>query len=340
MREVIFILFCCALVAIAIMGRHMVVVSKRERRRRDRVLDDISNNTDMMLLVYVPKKKTVEYVSDSVSWLFGIDKERVCKDVRYLFEKLNFSVEDEFVRNFLDGNLKLSAQREYEYYNSSLNEARWIQLKAVPCEEGRGLLLVLDTTIEHELSDTLLVAVGAVDEAKKANSKLLSAMEYKEKHSQNEKSVFEQPEIRFEDDFSDSGETLSQKKYTDKHILLVEDNTINMELACELLRQTEACIDTAANGEEAFEMFRESEEGYYDLVFMDIQMPVMDGNEATRKIRALERKDAKVVPIVAMTAYIFAEDIRLSLKAGMDMHIAKPLNFEKLSDVMRKYLVR
>lgn len=340
MREVIFILFCCALVAIAIMGRYMVVAGRRERRRRDKVLDDVTNNTDMMLLVYVPEKKTVEYVSDSVSWLFGIDKERVCKDVRYLFEKLNFSLEDEFVRDFLDGNLKLSVQREYEYYNGSLNESRWIQVKAVPCEEGRGVLLVLDTTMEHELSDTLLVAVNAVDDVKKANSKLLSAMEYKEEYGQNEKSVFEQPEIGFEDTFHDSGESLSRKEYTDKHILLVEDNTINMELACELLRQTGACVDTAANGEKAFEMFRESEEGYYDLVFMDIQMPVMDGNEATRKIRALERKDAKVVPIVAMTAYIFAEDIRLSFKAGMDMHIAKPLNFQKLSDVMRKYLIR
>ncbi|MCM1246259.1 MAG: response regulator [Roseburia sp.] len=340
MREVMLILFCCALAAVAVMGRYMVVAGRRERRRRDRVLDDISNNTDMMLLVYVPKKKKVEYVSDSVSWLFGIDKERVCKDAGYLFERLNFSAEDEFVKNFLEGNLKLSAQREYEYYNGSVNETRWIQLKAVPCEEGRGLLLVLDTTMEHELSDTLLVAVGAVDDAKKANSKLLSAMQQNEEKKQNEKSVFEQPEIGLKDTFRTGGETLSGKEYADKHILLVEDNTINMELACELLRQTGACIDTAANGEEAFEMFRKSEEGYYDLVFMDIQMPVMDGNEATRKIRALERRDAKVVPIVAMTAYIFAEDIRLSFKAGMDMHIAKPLNLEKLSDVMQKYLVR
>lgn len=339
MREAVFILFCCAVVTIVIMGRQMVLTGKRERRRRDRVLDDISNNTDMMLLVYVPKKKTVEYVSDSVSWLFGIDKERVCKDVRYLFEKLNFSIEDEFVRDFLEGNLKLSVQREYEYYNGSLKETRWIQLKAVPCEEGRGLLLVLDTTMEHELSDTLLVAVGAVDDVKKANSKLLSAMEYREEKGKNEKSVFEQPKIGLKNVGTGDGEILSQD-YKDKHILVVEDNTINMELACELLRQTGACIDTATNGEEAVEMFRESKEGYYDLVFMDIQMPVMDGNEATRKIRALERKDAKVVPIVAMTAYIFAEDIRLSFKAGMDMHIAKPLNFQKLSDVMQKYLVR
>ena len=76
----------------------------------------------------------------------------------------------------------------------------------------------------------------------------------------------------------------------------------------------------------------------YDVILMDIQMPVMDGNEATKKIRAMERRDAKVIPIVAMTAYIFTEDIRASIQAGMDMHIAKPLNTQKLSDVMKKYL--
>ncbi len=126
--------------------------------------------------------------------------------------------------------------------------------------------------------------------------------------------------------------------YQDKHILLVEDNLLNMEIASELLGMTGVTIDTAKNGQVAVHKFNMSPAGYYDLVFMDMQMPVMDGCEATRQIRSLPRQDAKTVPIVAMTANAFAEDIEKTRHAGMNEHVAKPIDLERLKAVLKRWL--
>ena len=121
-----------------------------------------------------------------------------------------------------------------------------------------------------------------------------------------------------------------------KHILLVEDNAINREIATELLSMTNAEIDTAENGQLALERFLASPERHYDLILMDIQMPVMDGYAAARRIRASGRADSKTVKIFAMTANAFAEDVARAREAGMDGHIAKPVDFQKLSQVLRR----
>ena len=126
--------------------------------------------------------------------------------------------------------------------------------------------------------------------------------------------------------------------YQDKHVLLVEDNLLNMEIASELLGMTGVTIDTAKNGQVAVHKFNMSPAGYYDLVFMDMQMPVMDGCEATRQIRSLPRQDAKTVPIVAMTANAFAEDIEKTRHAGMNEHVAKPIDPERLKAVLKRWL--
>ena len=111
-----------------------------------------------------------------------------------------------------------------------------------------------------------------------------------------------------------------------KRILLAEDNEINREIAEELIGATGAVIESAVDGVEALEMFEQSPVGYYDLILMDVQMPRMDGYEATAKIRALNRADAGSVPIFAMTANAFSEDAEKSKAAGMDSHISKPLD--------------
>ena len=123
--------------------------------------------------------------------------------------------------------------------------------------------------------------------------------------------------------------------YSNYRILLVEDVEINQEIVVELLSVTGVQVEVADNGARAVEMFENSAEGYYDLVFMDIQMPVMDGYEASRRIRALPRNDAKTVWIVAMTANAFVEDIRMSREAGMNEHCAKPVDPERLNEIMR-----
>ena len=132
-------------------------------------------------------------------------------------------------------------------------------------------------------------------------------------------------------------EKLSESDYTEKRILLVEDNELNREIGAEILQMTGAEVETAENGKIAVEKVEASPEGLYDLVFMDIQMPVMNGYEATAAIRSLPGEKGKL-PIVAMTANAFAEDVQLAKNTGMNGHIAKPLDMNKLNDVLENWL--
>lgn len=120
--------------------------------------------------------------------------------------------------------------------------------------------------------------------------------------------------------------------------LLVEDNELNMEIAYELLNDTGAAVECAINGEEGLEKFKSSPEGHYDLIFMDIQMPVMDGYTAAENIRKLPRQDARIIPILAMTADAFTEDVEAALQAGMNGHLAKPLDITTLNQTIFQYL--
>ncbi|MDR1732178.1 MAG: response regulator [Synergistaceae bacterium] len=121
------------------------------------------------------------------------------------------------------------------------------------------------------------------------------------------------------------------------HILLAEDVEINREIVLSLLEPTEMKIDCAEDGEEALRMVSENPERY-DMVFMDVQMPKMDGLEATRRIRALDSPGAKTVPIIAMTANVFREDVEKCLAAGMNGHVGKPLDFDEVMEKLREYL--
>lgn len=123
-----------------------------------------------------------------------------------------------------------------------------------------------------------------------------------------------------------------------KCILLVEDNLLNREIAVELLSSMEAHVETAADGAIGISKFGESSEGYYDLIFMDVQMPNVNGYDATRKIRSMPRKDAASISIIAMTADAFAEDIETAKRAGMNSHLSKPFSMESLSKEIHKYL--
>ncbi len=124
-----------------------------------------------------------------------------------------------------------------------------------------------------------------------------------------------------------------------KHILLAEDNEINREIARELLgASTGAVIEEAEDGAKAVELFENSRAGYYDLILMDIQMPNMDGCEAARRIRSMERSDAKSIPIFAMTANAFAEDEERSRSAGMNAHLSKPIDVNAVYEKMNEYI--
>ena len=122
-----------------------------------------------------------------------------------------------------------------------------------------------------------------------------------------------------------------------RHLLLVEDVEINRDIITELLKPTLLQIDCAENGKEAVRMFSEAPDKY-DLIFMDVQMPEMDGYEATHKIRSLKIPQAQTIRIIAMTANVFREDIQRCLEAGMDNHLGKPLDFEDVIDKLRHYM--
>ena len=130
---------------------------------------------------------------------------------------------------------------------------------------------------------------------------------------------------------------LPKENLSGRRILLVEDNELNREIAAFLLKDEGISVTEAEDGQQALECFLKMPEGYYDAVLMDIMMPVMDGYQATRAIRGSGKKDAAMIPIIAMTANAFAEDKRKTMEAGMDAHLSKPINVPELMDTIRKF---
>ncbi len=134
-------------------------------------------------------------------------------------------------------------------------------------------------------------------------------------------------------------DSFQEEDYSGKRVLLVEDNELNREIAAELLESIGINVEMAFDGQQAVDVLKEKPENYYDLIFMDIQMPVMNGYEAARAIRESGREDLEKIPIVAMSADAFSDDIRKSKEAGMDDHVAKPVEFDKLSAALEKWLM-
>jgi signal transduction histidine kinase/CheY-like chemotaxis protein len=153
----------------------------------------------------------------------------------------------------------------------------------------------------------------------------------------------ELPIIRFEKKIIES-ENLQQQKYSSNvlenlKVLLVEDHPINALVAKKMLVNVGAKVINAKDGQEGIDLFKRSSINYYDIIFMDIQMPKVDGYEAVKIIRDLDRDDAKSIPIIAMTANAFVEDVRKCLSCGMNSHIAKPIEMNKLISEVRKFTV-
>ena len=141
-----------------------------------------------------------------------------------------------------------------------------------------------------------------------------------------------------EDGTKQHGHAEGVAEFAGKRLLLAEDNELNREIACMLLSKYGFVIDTAENGQEAVDLVAASAPDYYDLVLMDIQMPVMDGHEATRRIRNLEDKELAKVPVVAMTANAFDEDRKAAKECGMNGFISKPINMQELVQALRMCL--
>lgn len=136
----------------------------------------------------------------------------------------------------------------------------------------------------------------------------------------------------------DDAEEKMQDSFKGRHILLAEDNEIDAMIAVEILQEMGAEVDVAENGEVAVERFSAQPAGHYDFILMDVQMPVMDGRTATRHIRALNREDAKTIPIFGLSADAFVEDERLSKESGMNSHFSKPVDFRRLQKEIGVFL--
>ena len=137
---------------------------------------------------------------------------------------------------------------------------------------------------------------------------------------------------------ADGTDTALQDIMKGRRFLLVEDNELNREIATEFFELSGAVVEGAVDGKAGLDAFLSKEPGYYDAIFMDIQMPVMDGYEATRRIRASDHIQAKDIPIIAMSANVFAEDKRASQTAGMNAHLGKPIMMDEVFQVLRKLL--
>lgn len=128
------------------------------------------------------------------------------------------------------------------------------------------------------------------------------------------------------------------RDFSGKRALIVEDNEINIEIAKNILSHQNFLVEAAVNGEECVDMFKSHEPGYYDVILMDIRMPVMDGLTATKIIRNLDREDAAKIPIVAMTANAFEEDVKKSFEAGMNGHLSKPIDIKKMYALLEEVI--
>ena len=181
---------------------------------------------------------------------------------------------------------------------------------------------------EHTGSRTKFAGTGlGMSISKKLVEKMGGTITFESEEGAGTTFVIRVPfKIDLDVDKSKEQKDLSEKTIKGLHILLAEDNELNMEIAEFMFQKEGAEVTKAWNGLEAVEIFEKSSPGEFDVILMDIMMPVMDGLEATRQIRAMDRLDAKIIPIVAMSANAFQDDVERSKKAGMNKHISKPLS--------------
>ena len=191
---------------------------------------------------------------------------------------------------------------------------------------------------EHAGSRTKFAGTGlGMPITKKLVEKMGGTITFESKEGVGTTFVIRVPfKIDLDADKREEQKNVSEKSIKGLHILLAEDNELNMEIAEFVLQNEGADVTKAWNGQEAVELFRKNEPGEFDVILMDIMMPVMNGYEATKMIRSLEREDAKTIPIIAMTANAFTEDRIRAKESGMDEHIAKPVDVELLVKVIHK----
>lgn len=229
--------------------------------------------------------------------------------------KYRFTFEDNGI-----GMTKEAAQHVFEPFERVWEDRRTEEIK------GMGLGLSLVKNMVQLMNGTIEVASEP-----ESGTRIVVVIHLKlQKHVAESSLNAVKKEVNIED--------FQKENYQDKRILLAEDNELSREIVQEMLGLTGMQVDYAENGQQAVMRIAEAPENYYQLIFMDVQMPVMDGYIATRMIRGLERQDVKTIPIIAMTALALEEDVQEARQAGMDDHVAKPLQLERIQEILLKWL--
>ena len=261
-----------------------------------------------------------------ISHILVVDADaEVCEDIAALMEDVGVEVDAahgiEEMLSLLQKSDSVSESYQVVLLEANLAGEDSIQAaKEIRIKEGEKLpILFLAEHDEEDVEDILQIENSAV---------LLKPFFV---------SAFKEKILEMQEEMTQSDETNSHSSLEGMYFLAAEDNEINAEILREILLLEKAECEIVENGQLAVERFKNAEEGEFDAILMDVQMPVMNGYDATRAIRALDRKDASKIPIIAMTANAFAEDEKEALNAGMNVHLAKPIDIELLKQVIRQY---
>ncbi len=317
----------------------------------EQILNLIADQMNLLIMINEPENHAVTFLSQSAEWLFGIKREAIT-GAKDLFEIFHLYERFPEVQTFCGESLRLTTSFEHCFVAAGSKELTWVMVRMAPCGDGKNILLMQDVTMYHKMTEPKkemhdlrdsVNAVGGMGYIAQENLQDPDRVRYCLQqimtlyqglqfmlNQKKDSMLEEEPEMAEEQE--------SRKKYPGKRIMIVEDNDVNREVVHEILQMFEVEVVCARDGKEAVEIFGQSEPGYFNLIFMDIEMPVMDGNEATKQIRKMYRVDAKVIPIIAMTAHLSRQDIRTAQEAGMDMHVPKPIDIGKLKEVLEKYL--
>ena len=298
---------------------------ENDKATLDETITDVSKNFDLCIDMF---RKQIEEKHQTL---------KVNKNIRYPYLHMDDARSSEITINILSNAVKYTG--EGGNISCTLNQypgekEGWSVLELIIADNGIGMSEEFQKHIfepfaqEHTGSRAKFAGTGlGMAISKKLVEEMGGTITFESEKGVGTTFVIRVPfKIDLDADKREEQKDVSENSIKGLHILLAEDNELNMEIAEFLLQNEGAEVTKAWNGQEIVELFRKSESGEFDVILMDIMMPVMNGYEATKMIRSLDREDAKEIPIIAMTANAFTEDRIRAKEAGMDEHISKPVD--------------
>ncbi len=283
------------------------------------------SNEEKMFIEFAITDTGIGIAQENIAKLFTPFEQAEAKTSRvYGGTGLGLSISRSIV-NLLGGDIKVES---IEGQGSTFSFTIWLEINKAGANDQAASKSVIINEAEHEAFEILSsneVSVFAHEEEQEASKP--------EETSSEEQKPAEQSPLQNAEGTSEASPTLAGKR-----ILLADDVELNRMIIVEMLKHLEFIIEEVADGTEAVEAFEKSAEGYYDIILMDALMPQMSGYEASSAIRALNRSDSKTIPIIAVTANAFQDDIDRAMQNGMNDHLAKPIDYDKMLETIKKHL--